>query len=195
MQAHPRSAEIAAAIAKCIRHVDAWEGAFFRFTTIRYANRVDLVSGKGSQVYGGRWNPKGSFRSVYGSLDPHTAMAEVLGSYRDRGIPISKATPRVVVSIAARLQAVLDVSSNEFLDSLGLSISDLTQLDWKAEQLAGREALTQAVGRQAYAARLEAIIVPSTRAPAEKNIVVFPRRGRRGSTMRTENARDLPKRN
>jgi RES domain-containing protein len=94
---------------------------------------------------GGRWTPPALFRAVYGSLDPHTAMEEALGNYQDRGIPISRAMPLVVVAVHFKLKAVLDVTAAAFLNHLGLSTAALTQLDWRAEQLAGREALTQAI--------------------------------------------------
>jgi RES domain-containing protein len=194
MQHHPRSADIANAMAACLPHVGAWDGTFFRMTTVSYANRLDLLTGKGSQVHGARWTPKGRFRSVYGSLDPHTAMAENLGNYEDYGIPISQAMPLVVVGVVARLQSVLDISAAKFLDPLGVSIADLAQLDWKAEQAADREALTQAIGRQAYAARVEAILAPSARTPVGRNIIVFPQNRLKGSSLRIENVRDLPKR-
>ena len=100
--------------------------------------------------------------------------------------------PLVVVGVTVKLQAVLDIAAAEFLNPLGLSIADLTQLNWRAEQLADREALTQAIGRQACAAGLEAIIVPSARAPLKRNIVVFPQRRRTGSSIRIENVRKLP---
>ena len=139
MTEHPRSSEISAAIAQRMPHAGAWSGTFFRATVTSYANSVDLLSGKGSGV-GGRWNPPG-YRSVYGSLDPHIAMAESLANYEDYGIPLSQAMPLVFVGVNARLQAVLDVMSAEFLDPLGLTVAGLSQIDWQAEQDAGREAL------------------------------------------------------
>ncbi|HEX4141912.1 MAG TPA: RES family NAD+ phosphorylase [Pirellulales bacterium] len=192
MLEHPRSEEIAAAIAQCMPHAGVWSGTFFRATATSYANSVDLLSGKGSARSGGRWNPPG-YRSVYGSLDPHTAMSESLANYEDHGIPLSQAMPLVFVGVDAHLQAVLDVMSTEFLDRLDLTIAGLSQFDWQAEQDAGREALTQAIGRAAYAAGLEGILVPSARVSAARNIVVFPQRRRKGSSLRVENARRLPK--
>lgn len=194
MQQDARTHEIETAVARCDRVIAPWNGTLYRMTTVGYSNRLDLLSGKGSQTVGGRWTPQGMFRSIYGSLDPHTAMAESLGNFQDRGIPISQAMPLVVVGVVAKLQAVLDVTSDAFLKPLGLTVADLTQLNWKAEQSAGREALTQAIGRCAYAADLEGIIVPSSRAPAGRNIVIFPQRRLKGSSLKIENVRDLPKR-
>jgi RES domain-containing protein len=192
MTEHPRSDEIAAVLAQCMPYSGPWSGAFFRATVTSYANLADLLSGKGSARFGGRWNPPGC-RSVYGSLDPHTAMSESLANYEDHGIPLSQAMPLVFVGINARLQAVLDVTSAEFLAPLGLTISDLLRVDWQAEQDAGREGLTQAIGRAAYVAGVEGILVPSARVSASQNIVVFPQRRRKGSSLRVENARRLPK--
>lgn len=60
--------------------------------------------------------------------------------------------------------------------SLGLSITRLFAVDWRAEQDAGREALTQAVGRGAFEAGLQGLLVPSHAHRKAKgvNVVVFP---------------------
>ena len=52
-------------------------GTVYRSCDPKYATSADLLSGRGSRLYGGRWNPIG-VTSIYGSFDPETAMAETL---------------------------------------------------------------------------------------------------------------------
>lgn len=120
-------------------------------------------------------------------------MAEALANYRESGIPVSRAMPLVFVGVVAKFQAVFDITAKPFLDALGLTIADLISVNWKAEQAAAREALTQAIGRLSYAANVEALLVPSARLAGEYNIVTFPRRRRTGSSVRIDNVRRLPK--
>jgi RES domain-containing protein len=120
-------------------------------------------------------------------------MAESLANYEDYGIPISQAMPLVFVAVKIRLQSVLDITVPQFLRPLGLKIDDLTQIGWRAEQGTDQEPLTQAIGRLAYEAKLEAILVPSSRARGDLNVVYFPQRRRAGSSIKIQGVRDLPK--
>ena len=53
-----------------------WRGTVYRFASIDYASKEDLVTGKGAMYHAGRWNPKGRFPAFYTSLTPETALAE-----------------------------------------------------------------------------------------------------------------------
>lgn len=176
---------------RCLALAGPWSGTAFRFATIQYANRADFLSGAGSGKRGGRWNPPGAFHCVYGSLDPQTALDESNASFTAYGIPLDQARPRILASVQLKLQSVLDLTSNDCLRILRTSRKQLVTLDWEAEQDHGREALTQAIGRIAWEAALEAIIVPSARADG-LNLALFPSRRRRGSSWKIRGARDLP---
>lgn len=80
MAAHPNSAQIAAGLATLLTPAKPWEGTIYRFVTVPYSNRHDLMSGAGSRLHGGRWNPPGRFKVIYGSLAPDTAIIESLGT-------------------------------------------------------------------------------------------------------------------
>jgi len=192
MPEHPRTAELRRALQKCLPLSAGWTGTTFRSVTIRYAGRTDLLSGKGSRKYGGRWNPPGLFDCVYGSLEPKTALSEALGASAAFGIPPVKMRPRVFVAINLRVQAVLDVRDVAVLARLGVTRDELLTTNWLADQESGHEALTQALGRLAWEGRLEGILVPSVREPGGSNLVLFPGRRRKGSSWRIQGARDLP---
>jgi RES domain-containing protein len=49
----------------------------YRSATPQYAREPDLLTGEGSRLHGGRWNPPG-IAAVYASFAPETAMEEML---------------------------------------------------------------------------------------------------------------------
>jgi RES domain-containing protein len=48
----------------------------FRATEPTYATEHDLLTGKGSQMNGGRWNPPSSFATIYTAFTEVTLIAE-----------------------------------------------------------------------------------------------------------------------
>jgi RES domain-containing protein len=65
-----------------------------------------IAATKWTTAAGARWNPPGSVHTVYASLDVETAVAESLQHFRFYGIPVSKAMPRVLVALEAKLERV-----------------------------------------------------------------------------------------
>jgi RES domain-containing protein len=190
---HPDTDDLKAKLELCIRFSAAWAGAAYRFVTVPYSNRQDLLSGAGSRKHGGRWNPPDQFNVVYGSLEPNTAVAEALGTLNGFGVPPAKTRPRVFAAVSFRLQEILDLTATKVASILALDFDKILKVDWKAVQDAGRESLSQAIGRIAWELKLEGIIVPSAVLAGEKNIAVFPGRRQRGSSWKIQGARDLPK--
>ena len=190
---HPNTGQLRKGLQGSLSLAGSWEGTLYRATTVEYANRHDFLSGVGSRKTGGRWNPPGQFKAVYGCLEPETAMAESLANFRDFGIPESEAMPLVFVAAAVKLQVVLDLTMPEVQNRLGITFRRMTTTDWQKLQAAGKEAVTQALGRLAWEERLEGILVPSARLKRSTNIVLFPSRRRRGSSWRIVRARNLPK--
>lgn len=193
MQLHADNDELHERLRKCLTFAQPWAGSFYRATTVDYANRYDLLAGVGSRKTGARWNARGSFNAIYGCLEPETAMAEALANFRDYGIPVTDAMPLVFVAVTLKLQSVLDFTSEDAQETLGVSARRMRTTPWRAFQGRGEEAVTQALGRMAWEEHLEAILVPSARASGETNIVVFPTRRRRGSSWKIKGARQLPK--
>jgi RES domain-containing protein len=158
---HPDSDRLRHALERCAPRAVRWSGVVYRSATPRYANKDDLLTGVGSRSAGARWNPPRSFPTVYASLDPHTALDEVLAHFRHYGFPIESAMPRVTVSVRVRLGRVLDLTEGLARSALRVSARRMLNEPWREEQAAGREALTQALGRLAHELGWEALLVPS----------------------------------
>lgn len=193
MPVHPKTPQLRAGFRKCLSLAGPWQGAIYRFAEVEYANRADLLTGAGSRRNGGRWNPPGRFNCVYGALEPVTAQEESFATCDKFGIPRSKSTPKVQVAVTLDLQHVLDITPNDVLRILGVTRRELAAVDWEADQDAGNEALTQAIGRLAFHESLEALIVPSSRVVGGKNLVLFPGRRVAGSSWKISGAKQLPK--
>jgi RES domain-containing protein len=151
-----------------------WSGSIFRSVTPRYAASADLISGLGSKKHGGRWNPPQSFRAVYGAGTPELAVAESLAHSRRFGIADADAMPRVLRSIDVRLLRAGDLTDGLVRRRLRATLADLVEEPWFERNGAGREALTQAVGRAAYQAGLDGLIAPSSQSRSGFVLVVFP---------------------
>src|SRR5436309_13486046 len=95
---HPDSEKLARALERCVGLATPWAGELYRSASPRYANKDDIITGAGSKAAGARWNPPGSFSTVYASLDVETALAEALAHFRHYGLRVLKAMPRVLVS-------------------------------------------------------------------------------------------------
>jgi RES domain-containing protein len=145
----------------------------YRSSTPKYATETDLLTGEGSKRFGGRWNPVG-VAVVYASLTPETAMAETLAHHRYYGLPIEDAMPRTFVAIKAQLMKIVDFRLGVNRQRLKLSLDRMHSIDWRKEIHAGREPVTQQMGRAAFEFGLEGIIVPSAADLAGHNLLVFP---------------------
>lgn len=151
-----------------------WEGTAYRVTTLDYPRPKDILLGQGSFLYGGRWNAPGSFRAVYGSTSDVVAVAESRATADYAGIRLPFRTPRLVVAVAFDLKSVLDLTSSETLQAVGLLPSELTSEDWRKMQNGGLESLTQCCGRAAFEIGANAALVPSAKVPQGVNVVYFP---------------------
>lgn len=151
-----------------------WSGEVYRSATPRYARAADIVTGLGSGKMGGRWNPPGGFATVYASLEPEAAMSESLAAFRYYGWALHAAMPRLFRSLRVSLLLVLDFRQPVLAPELAGWMGRIRQEDWRAVQQAGREPTSQALGRAAFEAGLEGLLVPSFAAADSTNLVAFP---------------------
>jgi RES domain-containing protein len=158
----------------------------YRSATPDYSNVHDLLSGEGSRIHGGRWNPKG-IAAVYASLSPETAMMESVAHFRYYGFGDSAAMPRVFVAAEFRLKLVLDLTDEDVLRAIGVSADQLRHVDWRKEVDAGREPLTQRLGRAAHSHDIEGLLVPSGADSEGRNLVAFPENCAAHSTLKIIN--------
>ena len=157
-------------------------GMVYRSAVPQYANTADLVTGEGSWLVGGRWNPAG-VAAVYGSFTPQTAMEETLAHSRYYELPVHAAMPRTFVAIAFHLVSVLDLTDGAVRRSLPVSKKRLLECDWRAGVQAGKTPLTQQIGRAVHRAGLEGLLVPSAADLGGWNLVVFVENLQSGSTL------------
>jgi len=174
MTPHPESERLARALTRCELLVQEWAGCAYRSSSPEYSNRDDLITGAGAKKTGGRWNPKGSFHTVYASLDFETAAAEAMAFNRRFRIAEHMAMPRVFAALEAQLTRVLDLRRGPVRSALKVSADRLTAEQWWKLQERGKEALTQAIGRLAWHAKWQALIVPSAARRGGANLIVFP---------------------
>src|SRR3954453_184789 len=171
---HPKSARLRHAMKHCTSRAVRWSGLVYRSASPRYANKDHLLTGIGSKNAGARWNPPRSFPTLYASLDPHTALDEVLAHFRHFGLPIESAMPRVTVAVRVAIARVLDLTDGANRSALRVSARRMLREPWREEQAAGREALTQALGRLAYDLDWESLLVPSAARRGGVNLIIFP---------------------
>jgi RES domain-containing protein len=152
----------------------AWEGTVYRVTTLKYPHAKDILAGKGSYACGGRWNAMGSFCAVYGSTTDIVAVGESRANAEYARIPYPTRTPRLVIAIDLVLARVLDLTQASVRRTLGVTLNELRQEDWRKLQNQGFESLTQALGRAAFSAGAEGLLAPSARVASGVNVVFFP---------------------
>ena len=193
LRAHPDEAAIAWHLRVIGRRKDVrFEGDLFRFINPKYSKPSDVLSGSGAQYASGRWNVAGIFNLSYTALAPETALAEALAHARYFGLPITKALPKVLVSVRLRATRVLDLRDGSVRKTLRLSENTMRNLDWRAENQQGRQALTQAWGLQFSKAGFEAVLVPSAADSHGSNALVFPKNLLKSSTFRLTNRIQWP---
>ena len=153
---------------------EAWNGSAYRFATAKWSGAEDFANGKGSLRYGARWIGPGIAAALNLSTTPETAMAESLARSRAAGIPDWSCMPRVVRGVSVRVSRLIDLRVGAIRTALRVSKARMHQTRWERDNRAGKEALTQTLGRAAHAAGIEALLVPSVRVTGGTNVFVFP---------------------
>lgn len=140
----------------------------------------DPLSGEGARLHGGRWNPPGSFATLYLATTRAIAIAELHRAAASQGLRPAGFLPRDLVSIRVDLRRVLDVRDDIVAASLGLPSTpgdDLTA--------------SQRVAEAARNLGFEAILAPSAAASDGEVLAVFPDRLHGASTIEVEASRAL----
>lgn len=97
-------------------------------------NRPPL-SGAGARAFGGRWNPPG-VAAIYLATPRACCIAELERSLADQARG-AVSFPRSVHEVQVAQIPCVDLSSEEALDIVGLSVDDLIDSDWSACQHVG----------------------------------------------------------
>ncbi|MEM7229615.1 MAG: RES family NAD+ phosphorylase [Planctomycetota bacterium] len=164
----------------------------FRCTHPKYARLPDFINGRGAMLNGGRWTSPSGEPTVYASTNPLVALAETLAQRERFGIPPTRFRTRVIRGINVELSCIVDLSNGSIRQSLRVSLARMTQCDWWTENRAGREAITQAIGRAAADAGVEGLLVPTAQSRRDANLAVFIERLRPGSRLEITDPTSAP---
>jgi RES domain-containing protein len=189
---HPESLRLERAVVRLLPRTVTFQGVAYRSASPCYANLHDLLTGVGAGLAGARWNRPGTCSAAYLSLDPHTALDEVLAHFLHYALPIESATPRVTVAVSVSVRRLIDLTDATVRSRLRLSRRRLLAESWREMQAAGREAVTQALGRIAFGAGVEGLLVPSAANARATNLVVFPANLGESSRLEILRADELP---
>jgi RES domain-containing protein len=171
---HAKYAELLKRLERTLTTLAPFHGTLYRACDPTYANTRDLLTGEGSRKAGGRWNGPGSFATVYLAQSVDGSVAESLGLPGVYGFDPDDRLPLTLVAVEARLNAVLDLTDARVRRAAAVTLRAMKICDWRSENATGTEAITQALGRAAFAFGVQGIIVPSAIKRTFKNLNVFP---------------------
>lgn len=174
MHEHPRFDKLRTALAGVQDDVRRrWSGPIYRCVAPKWARPEHLVSGKGSLKSGSRWMRPGVTPAVYAASSESIALKESRRVVRHFGIKRPRNQPRVMVELEAELERVADLTKLE--DHLSWpGIDELLAENWEALNAAGKETLSQAVGRALHELDFSGLLVPSARDRRGRNLIWFP---------------------
>ena len=167
---HPSYRRILGAVQSLAAHAQPLSGVWYRCVETSFAH--EIVSGEGARVHGARWNPIGSFRTVYLSGTPETALEEYLARARRMQWPDHRSLPMVMAGVEVNVRRVLDLRA----PGAAAVIEPLLKIErahWRSTQ-SRREAMSQAIGRAARDAGLQGLLAPSQQVKGGLNLVLFP---------------------
>jgi RES domain-containing protein len=130
--------------------IDRFTGFLYRALNPVYAR--DPLSGRGAQLYGGRFNPKGT-PALYASLSPMTALREAN--------QVGTLQPTTLVPYDADVRPVFDARDTGSLAGFDMSPRDLASVAWRDEMMTRGESETQKFARRLIGAGYAALLVPS----------------------------------
>lgn len=127
-----------------------WSGTTHRYTT----TGRDPRSGTGARLFGGRWNPRGVFPTVYLAQPAGTCIAELDRSAAASGLSVPAMLRKGLTlhTLGAHELQVLDLREPLALGQVGLELQDISDEDWTA---------CQAVGHAAYFLDFDGVLAPS----------------------------------
>lgn len=114
-----------------------YQGNLYRALNPIYAR--EPLSGRGAELYGGRFNPKGR-PALYTSLTIMTALKEAN--------QVGNLQPTTLVSYEADIETVFDCRDDVALRAQGMDASALADPTWRDQMKVSGEARTQTFARQ-----------------------------------------------
>ena len=142
-----------------------YEGRLYRALNPAYAR--EPMSGRGAQLYGGRFNPKG-VPALYLSLSAMTALKEAN--------QVGVLQPTTLVSYEAEIEGLFDGRDDVALAAWGMDAAALAAATWRDEMKQTGEAATQAFARRLITGGHNGLLVRSFAAgttAADLNVVLW----------------------
>lgn len=142
-----------------------YQGMLYRALNPIHAR--EPLSGRGAELYGGRFNPKG-MPALYTSLSILTALREAN--------QVGHLQPTTLVSYRADIEAVFDSRDAAALRSENVDPDDLSDPGWRDQMREKGEARTQALARRLVASGYRGLLVRSFAAGAAEgdlNLVLW----------------------
>lgn len=110
------------------------------------------LSGRGAQLYGGRFNPKG-VAALYASLSVMTALREAN--------QVGNLQPTTLVSYEADIEGIFDTRDEQALKAEGMNPALLADDSWRDQMRTSGEAKTQAFARRLISSGYNGLLVRS----------------------------------
>lgn len=167
---HPDYPAILAAMRSLMSRAKLLEGVWYRCIETTFAGQI--VSGEGARQHGGRWNAIGSFRTVYLSDSPETALQEYLARARRMKWPDHRSLPMVMAAVELKASRVLDLRDAAVAAAVDVFLK-AERIHWRAVQ-SRREAASQAVGRATRDADCHGLLTASQQVRNGTNAALFP---------------------
>lgn len=142
-----------------------YRGLLYRALNPVYAR--EPLSGRGAQLYGGRFNTKGT-PALYASLTVMTALREAN--------QVGALQPTTLVSYDAEIERVFDTRDATALAAEGMDAEALADASWRDQMKAQGEARTQAFARRLASDGYQGLLVRSFARGAgadDMNLVLF----------------------
>jgi RES domain-containing protein len=127
-----------------------YRGKLYRALNPVYAR--EPLSGRGAELYGGRFNPKG-VPALYTSLSVLTALREAN--------QVGNLQPTTLVSYEAEIERIFDGRDEQALLDEKMNAAALADSSWRDQMKAAGEAVTQAFSRRLIARGFYGLLVRS----------------------------------
>jgi len=158
------------------RSAIAIDGYYYRTVSYRYSRSP--LSTKGAELTGGRYNfrPQAgtSFPCLYCAERDLTASTEKFYNLKTQNAPLP---PHTVVCLHVKLQNVLDLSTSDKCQLVGIDWEELNRA-WEYHQdILQIPSYTQRIGASAYTeGAIEGILFTSTKVADTLNLAIFTQR-------------------
>lgn len=126
------------------------DGKLYRALNPIYAR--EPLSGRGAELYGGRFNPKG-VPALYTSLSVMTALREAN--------QVGNLQPTTLVAYEAEIDGIFDCRDDAALSAEGMDAAAIADTTWRDQIKASGEAKTQAFARRLIGAGYNGLLVRS----------------------------------